>query len=102
MLQPNYNFNLTPEWVQNNFVAVDIFFESLAVEVVAWYEKMPLSQIVANIGGSLGLAAGISILSIVQIFWHVFNVTPTPSNPNESLKQTRIFDKRSAQSEVQR
>ncbi len=48
-------------------VVVDIFFESTQIHVSEMSEQRTIVKLVSNIGGNLGVWAGISIVTLYQV-----------------------------------
>ena len=60
--------NITFDMVKKSTARVFIHFEDLAAETVVEFPSIVLIDLVANLGGILGLFTGASILSFVEIF----------------------------------
>lgn len=60
--------NLTYEQVQDSFILINVYFNNLLVTIIEESPSVNALQLVSDIGGTLGLFLGISILSIVEVF----------------------------------
>ena len=54
--------------IKNNYASVQIFFRSLTETVTEEKPEMSSIQLIGNIGGSLGLCVGASLITIVEVF----------------------------------
>ena len=59
---------LNQEQVKQSVLKLNIFYDSLEYEYITEKPKMNLVDLLANIGGTLGLCLGISVLSFIEIF----------------------------------
>jgi hypothetical protein len=59
--------NITYQDLANSLIAVDIFFDELKTTSINSSVKMNLVDLIANIGGALGLFLGVSFLSLVEL-----------------------------------
>ena len=62
------------EWVRKNFVRLNIFFEDKTLEMTVQIPSYGLVDLCADIGGILGLWAGISIITVIEIVSFIFNL----------------------------
>eukprot|EP00794_Sanderia_malayensis_P019901 gene19901-21845_t len=60
---------MTPEYLQQSFAQIRIYFSSLMVEEVIEEELYDRSKLWGDIGGLMGLAIGASIISIIELVW---------------------------------
>ncbi|XP_060072201.1 degenerin mec-10-like [Ylistrum balloti] len=66
--------NFITESVVDNFLAVNIYFEDVNYEVITESAKYDEFQVLASIGGNLGLFVGASVLSFVEVIHVVLEV----------------------------
>ncbi|XP_060068783.1 amiloride-sensitive sodium channel subunit alpha-like [Ylistrum balloti] len=59
--------NFSASSVVDNFLAVNIFFEDVNYEVITESAKYDEFEVLASVGGTLGLFVGASVLSFVEI-----------------------------------
>ncbi len=71
LIQKQTGETLTEQYIKENLLAVDIFYQSMMVQTTEWYAKMTYSELLSNIGGQLGLCAGISIMTFLQTLWYL-------------------------------
>ncbi|CAF0818529.1 unnamed protein product [Brachionus calyciflorus] len=55
-------------------IGINVYFEEMEFNVVEEMPAMTLETLISNIGGSLGLFIGISILSLAELFEIVLNI----------------------------
>lgn len=60
--------NVTYEMIKNNFASVYIKFENLAVTEKIEQQAVTFVNLISNIGGTVGLFIGISVLSVMEFF----------------------------------
>ncbi|XP_064392938.1 acid-sensing ion channel 4-A-like [Halichondria panicea] len=60
------NFNVSQETVRNNYVKVHVFYKSLSINRQITERSYSLTELIANIGGNMGLFLGASIISITE------------------------------------
>lgn len=60
--------------VKNNVLLVNLYFETITYTQIKEIAEMPFSNLLANIGGKLGLFLGVSILSFLEIVEIIFEV----------------------------
>ncbi|XP_052090811.1 amiloride-sensitive sodium channel subunit beta-like [Mytilus californianus] len=58
----------TLDSIRNNFVKVNIYFEDLNYEVISEEPLYDATQLISDVGGSLGLCLGASLLCICEVF----------------------------------
>ncbi|XP_021340130.1 acid-sensing ion channel 1-like [Mizuhopecten yessoensis] len=66
--------NFSVESVIDNFLGVNIYFEDVNYEVITESAKYDEFQLLSNIGGTLGLFVGASVLSFVEIIQMLLEV----------------------------
>ena len=68
---------VTYEDIKSGVVILNIYYDDLSYTDVTESVKINENQLIANIGGSLGLCIGMSILSLVELFEILFEVFMT-------------------------
>jgi hypothetical protein len=58
---------INPHTAKESFVKLSIFYDTLSYEMSKEFSKMNLVDLLANIGGTLSLFLGISILSLCEL-----------------------------------
>ena len=66
--------DLNYSYLENNLLAVNIYFEDLHVEKVITKDSYTFVNLLADIGGHLGLFIGAGVLSFIQLSWWIFDV----------------------------
>ncbi len=61
------SFNVSRETVRNNYLRVHVFYKSLSINREITVRSYSLTELVANIGGNMGLFLGASIISITEV-----------------------------------
>ncbi|KAF5296274.1 hypothetical protein FQR65_LT10269 [Abscondita terminalis] len=67
----HYLHNKSRTYIRNNIIAVDVYFEVTDFSRFTKNELYGSSDIIASVGGLLGLFLGFSILSIVEVLYYV-------------------------------
>ena len=75
-------YNTTNETVQEyfadhmkaNFARINVYFESLTVLERKQEASMTIADLFANIGGTIGLWAGLSIITVIEFGFFLFNL----------------------------
>jgi hypothetical protein len=65
---------LTYETLKNSILKVNLFYDELEYTFVEELEKTSIIDLLAGIGGTLGLCAGMSILSFVELVELIFEI----------------------------
>ena len=63
---------MTDEYVYNNFLKVNIFFNELAFEKVSEMPEWTKQKLVSDIGGQMGIWIGASLFSILELIIFLF------------------------------
>nr|CAB3223602.1 acid-sensing ion channel 2 [Phallusia mammillata] len=69
-----YKFQETEDYVKNNYVKLNIFFEALNYETIEQKVAYEIPGLFGDIGGQMGLFIGASILTILELFDYVYEV----------------------------
>lgn len=64
--------NLTIEELRSSVLALNVYYPSLSFQSFSEVEKVSMVDLVAGIGGTLGLFLGVSFLSFIELFDLVF------------------------------
>uniref|UniRef100_UPI00398EB6E7 acid-sensing ion channel 1C-like n=1 Tax=Pristiophorus japonicus TaxID=55135 RepID=UPI00398EB6E7 len=67
-------FNKTEQYITENILVLDIFFEALNYETIEQKKAYEVAGLLGDIGGQMGLFIGASILTILEIFDYVYEV----------------------------
>ncbi|XP_067843037.1 acid-sensing ion channel 4-A [Heptranchias perlo] len=68
-------FNTSEENIKENYLVLDIFFETLNYETIAQKEAYNMGGLLGDIGGNMGLFIGASILTILEIIDYIYEVS---------------------------
>ncbi|XP_078105125.1 acid-sensing ion channel 1B-like isoform X1 [Sander vitreus] len=67
-------FNKTEQYISDNIMVLDIFFEALNYETIEQKKAYELAGLLGDIGGQMGLFIGASILTILELFDYLYEV----------------------------
>ncbi|KAM9444095.1 acid-sensing ion channel 1B isoform 1-T1 [Clarias gariepinus] len=67
-------FNKTEQYIADNILVLDIFFEALNYETIEQKKAYELPGLLGDIGGQMGLFIGASILTILELFDYLYEV----------------------------
>ncbi|XP_033854571.1 acid-sensing ion channel 1C isoform X3 [Acipenser ruthenus] len=67
-------FNKTEQYIGENILVLDIFFEALNYETIEQKKAYEVAGLLGDIGGQMGLFIGASILTILEIFDYLYEV----------------------------
>ncbi|XP_032875450.1 acid-sensing ion channel 1-like [Amblyraja radiata] len=67
-------FNKTEQYIAENILVLDIFFEALNFETIEQKKAYEIAGLLGDIGGQMGLFIGASILTILEIFDYIYEV----------------------------
>ncbi|XP_072425747.1 acid-sensing ion channel 1C-like isoform X2 [Chiloscyllium punctatum] len=67
-------FNRTEQYIMENILVLDIFFEALNYETIEQKKAYEVAGLLGDIGGQMGLFIGASILTILEIFDYLYEV----------------------------
>lgn len=71
-----------PPPCRDNVLVLDIFFEALNYEMIEQKKAYEVAGLLGDIGGQMGLFIGASLLTILEIFDYLYEVSPpTPPAP---------------------
>uniref|UniRef100_A0A663DPE6 Acid sensing ion channel subunit 3 n=1 Tax=Aquila chrysaetos chrysaetos TaxID=223781 RepID=A0A663DPE6_AQUCH len=71
-------FNKTEQYIADNVLVLDIFFEALNYEMIEQKKAYEVAGLLGDIGGQMGLFIGASLLTILEIFDYLYEVAPVP------------------------
>ncbi|CAM9333747.1 unnamed protein product [Lampetra planeri] len=72
-------YNKTEAYIAENVLVLDIFFEALNYETIEQKKAYEVAGLLGDIGGQMGLFIGASILTILEIFDYVYEVSNAQS-----------------------
>ncbi|XP_078656290.1 bile acid-sensitive ion channel-like isoform X2 [Branchiostoma floridae x Branchiostoma belcheri] len=61
-------FQLEPDYLADNSVVFDVYYEELNYEIISQLKAMDSGQLASDLGGQMGLFIGASILTLLEIF----------------------------------
>ncbi|XP_075703668.1 acid-sensing ion channel 1C-like [Rhinoderma darwinii] len=67
-------YNRTEEYIKDNILVLDIFFEALNYETIEQKKAYEVAGLLGDIGGQMGLFIGASILTILEIIDYLYEV----------------------------
>ncbi|KAG7455288.1 hypothetical protein MATL_G00254920 [Megalops atlanticus] len=67
-------FNKTEQYIGENILVLDIFFEALNYEKIEQKKAYEVAGLLGDIGGQMGLFIGASVLTILEIFDYLYEV----------------------------
>uniref|UniRef100_H3A9X2 Acid sensing ion channel subunit 1 n=1 Tax=Latimeria chalumnae TaxID=7897 RepID=H3A9X2_LATCH len=67
-------FNKTEDYIAENILVLDIFFEALNYETIEQKKAYEVAGLLGDIGGQMGLFIGASILTILEILDYLYEV----------------------------
>ncbi|MCI4390259.1 hypothetical protein PGIGA_G00120600 [Pangasianodon gigas] len=67
-------FNKTEQYIADNILVLDIYFEALNYETIEQKKAYELPGLLGDIGGQMGLFIGASILTILELFDYLYEV----------------------------
>ncbi|XP_051542570.1 acid-sensing ion channel 1C-like isoform X3 [Myxocyprinus asiaticus] len=67
-------FNKTEQYIGDNILVLDIFFEALNYEKIEQKKAYEVAGLLGDIGGQMGLFIGASVLTILEIFDYLYEV----------------------------
>ncbi|XP_072039850.1 acid-sensing ion channel 1B-like [Amphiura filiformis] len=68
MSQITATLNQSEEFIRNNYLDLRIFFEELSFNSVKQIEAYPWTSLISDIGGTMGLMVGMSLITVVEVF----------------------------------
>uniref|UniRef100_H3AZ98 Acid sensing ion channel subunit family member 4 n=1 Tax=Latimeria chalumnae TaxID=7897 RepID=H3AZ98_LATCH len=67
-------YNTSTEYIKENFLVLDIFFEALNYETIEQKKAYDVEGLLADIGGQMGLFIGASMLTVLEILDYIYEV----------------------------
>ncbi|VDN53148.1 unnamed protein product [Dracunculus medinensis] len=88
---PNYliNFDFDSDFVEQNFAMVNIFLHKMNVELWTQHSTYSIWSLACDIGGTLGLFLGASLLTIIELLYSCFHY----SLPNRKCQSKTFWEK---------
>ncbi|KAG2460577.1 ASIC2 protein, partial [Polypterus senegalus] len=81
-------FNKSEKYITDNILVLDVFFEALNYETIEQKKAYEVAGLLGDIGGQMGLFVGASILTILELFDYMYEVSavvlcqaPSQSSP---------------------
>ncbi|KAG9340601.1 hypothetical protein JZ751_021156 [Albula glossodonta] len=68
-------FNKSEQYIADNILVLDIFFEALNYETIEQKKAYDLAGLLGDIGGQMGLFIGASILTILELFDYLYELS---------------------------
>ncbi|KAL2081490.1 hypothetical protein ACEWY4_023343 [Coilia grayii] len=88
-------YDKTEEYIRDNFLVLDIFFEALNYETIEQKKAYDVAGLLGDIGGQMGLFIGASILTVLEILDYLYEVMKhrmqrllRPAKEEEEKKRT--------------
>ncbi|XP_019613553.1 PREDICTED: acid-sensing ion channel 1-like [Branchiostoma belcheri] len=111
LTKKSYNaaYNLTPDYIRENGVVLDIYYDTLNYQKISQLKAVDSGQLASNMGGMMGLFIGASVMTILEVAEylglklsrfctrkqrpHAINVEPAArkNTTEESTKSRDIF-----------
>uniref|UniRef100_A0A3B5AIS8 Acid-sensing ion channel 1-like n=1 Tax=Stegastes partitus TaxID=144197 RepID=A0A3B5AIS8_9TELE len=79
-------FNKTEQYIGENILVLDIFFEALNYEKIEQKKAYEIAGLLGDIGGQMGLFIGASVLTILEIFDYLYEVKDTRGSCSDPKK----------------
>jgi hypothetical protein len=89
------NSNLTYQELKESVARVEIFYDELKQTIISESIKTELSDLIANLGGTLGLFLGLSFLSLVEFVEILLQALLVALKKHDTKNNNRINDKHS-------
>ncbi|KAJ8378293.1 hypothetical protein AAFF_G00244280 [Aldrovandia affinis] len=67
-------FNKSEQYIADNILVLDIFFEALNYETIEQKKAYELAGLLGDIGGQMGLFIGASLLTVLELFDYLYEV----------------------------
>ncbi|PIO37541.1 hypothetical protein AB205_0051700 [Aquarana catesbeiana] len=68
-------FNKSEKYITENILVLDVFFEALNYETIEQKKAYEVAGLLGDIGGQMGLFIGASILTILELFDYIYEVS---------------------------
>uniref|UniRef100_A0A8B9N984 Acid sensing ion channel subunit family member 5 n=1 Tax=Accipiter nisus TaxID=211598 RepID=A0A8B9N984_9AVES len=62
----------SPEYVRQNLVRIDIKYHDLSYKITQQQKALTISELLADVGGQLGLFCGASMITIIELLEYIF------------------------------
>ncbi|KAM9030516.1 bile acid-sensitive ion channel isoform 2-T2 [Ara ararauna] len=62
----------TPEYIRRNLVSIDIKYRDLSYKITQQQKALTISELLADVGGQLGLFCGASMITIIELLEYIF------------------------------
>ncbi|KAM4900734.1 bile acid-sensitive ion channel [Sylvia borin] len=64
--------NKTPEYIRQNLVRIEIKYHDLSYKITQQQKALTISELLADVGGQLGLFCGASMITIIELLEYIF------------------------------
>ncbi|NXK76745.1 ASIC5 protein, partial [Amazona guildingii] len=61
----------TPEYIRQNLVSIDIKYRDLSYKITQQQKALTVSELLADVGGQLGLFCGASMITIIELLEYI-------------------------------
>nr|CAB3223586.1 acid-sensing ion channel 2 [Phallusia mammillata] len=96
-----YKYRKTEDYVKDNFVKLNIFFEALNYETIEQKVAYEIPGLFGDIGGQMGLFIGASILTLLELFNYLYEVVKDKTWGKKLRKARRHAANESLRRELQ-
>ena len=79
--------------VYANFARLNVYYEVLNVLERKQIQSITLSDLFANIGGTIGLWAGLSIITLIEVIFFLSNLAVIKCKKTKGKKKTKPLQK---------
>ncbi|KFP33932.1 Acid-sensing ion channel 5, partial [Colius striatus] len=62
----------SPEYIRQNLVRIDIKYHDLSYKITQQQKALTISELLADVGGQLGLFCGASMITIIELLEYIF------------------------------
>ena len=83
---------LNAKWVKESFYQVNIYFHQTAVEQHVQEPSFSFPDLCSSIGGILGLWAGFSVMTIIEIWSYIVTVIYNGYKKANVMRKTKVID----------
>ena len=90
----NFYDNFNEEVIADKFMFVNVYFEELKYKLIEEHESQTIVTLISNVGGTMGLFLGISLLSFIEIL-EIFIFIPVIIG-NNIFKNTSVLKVKNA------
>ncbi|KAL2305023.1 hypothetical protein Nmel_006992, partial [Mimus melanotis] len=62
----------SPEYIRQNLVRIEIKYHDLSYKIIQQQKALTISELLADVGGQLGLFCGASMITIIELLEYIF------------------------------